>query len=146
MLCGYFSMTIHKKDNRDSRRAFLRGMRWPSALSAPRPIHASGVAGRNFLSSLAVGEPSFPLNDSRVTPHYPAKSPLDEVLRLVAPGSDEYITEKYTFEITRLLDEWAEVYGRRSGFGSRRQLLDPSVLAASLASSQEMTLRSAKWN
>ena len=48
------------------------------------------------------------LTDVRLTPHYPAKSPLADILRLVAPGSDEYVTEKYAFEIESLLKQWGQ--------------------------------------
>ena len=50
---------------------------------------------------------SFPFADLRLTPHYPAKSPLDNVLLKVVPGADEYLTEKYAFEIMQLLGEWS---------------------------------------
>ena len=39
-------------------------------------------------------------------PHYPAKSPLDDVLRLAAPGGDEFTFERYAVEIAALLGEW----------------------------------------
>ena len=50
--------------------------------------------------------PEFGLSDVRLLPHYPAQSPLADVLRLVSPGSDEFITEKYAFEIESLLETW----------------------------------------
>ena len=50
---------------------------------------------------------SFPFADFRLTPHYPAKSPLDDVLLKVLPGADEYLTEKYAFEIMPLLNQWS---------------------------------------
>ena len=53
-------------------------------------------------------DPSLPFSDVRLTPHYPARSPLEDVLRLVAPGSDEYVTEKYAFEIETLLQQWSQ--------------------------------------
>ena len=52
---------------------------------------------------------SFPFSDLRLTPHYPANSPLDDVLLKVVPGADEYVTEKYAFEIMQLLGEWSRV-------------------------------------
>src|SRR2546430_8022148 len=48
---------------------------------------------------------SLPFADSRLSPRYPAKSPFDDVLRQVVPGTDEYITEKYAFEIMRRSEE-----------------------------------------
>jgi len=77
-----------------------------------------------------------------LAPHYPTKSPLDDVLRLVDPAADEYVTEKYAFEITRLLDDWAQ--GLRSSppaLALLAKFLDPSLEASSLAPTQDITLR-----
>jgi Flp pilus assembly protein TadD/peroxiredoxin len=117
-------------------------MRWAPALFLPAPIYASRLPSQFFRFACS-GDPAFPLNDSRLTPHYPAQSPLDEVLRLVAPGSDEYVTEKYAFEIERLLEKWSR--GLRAAAPALdlvAKLLDSSVLATPLASIHEKTLRS----
>jgi Flp pilus assembly protein TadD/peroxiredoxin len=45
--------------------------------------------------------------DARLTPHYPAQPPLEDVLRLVSPGLDEYVTEKYAAEIMEILEAWS---------------------------------------
>src|SRR6516165_17914 len=90
-----------------SRRAFFRGMRLAPVLFLPAPI-------RTWASHSGLSEPTgdrspgFPFADLRLTPRYPAKSPLDDIFRLVVPGSDEFVTEKYAFEIMRFLDEWSE--------------------------------------
>jgi Flp pilus assembly protein TadD/peroxiredoxin len=126
-----------------SRRKFLQGIRWAPVLFLPAPIRASAL-GSTFSSFwLDEPKPSFPLADSRLTPHYPSKSPLDDVLRLVTPGADEFVTEKYVSEISRLLDEWSrslrasapalEVIGR---------FLDPFIECGELSSSQQKTVRS----
>src|SRR5689334_2646425 len=88
-----------------SRRTFLRGMSWTPLLFVPASLFASPFRplSTDFFSDRA----PFPEN-FRLTPHYPAKSPLDDVLRLVTPGSDEYITEKYAYEIMPLLTAWGE--------------------------------------
>jgi len=65
------------------------------------------------------------------------------VLRLVAPGSDEFVTERYAFEIGRLLDEWSQAL--KSGppaFGKLTEFMDASVEGASFAQSEETSLRS----
>src|SRR5947199_351244 len=90
-----------------SRRSFLRGMRWAPLLFLPAPIR--GIC----FPSVRHEQPGnrsagFPLADFRLTPLYPAKSPLEDVLSRVVPGSDEYVTEKYAFELMRLLGEWSE--------------------------------------
>ena len=47
------------------------------------------------------------LRDVRFTPHYPAKSPLDEIF-VCAPGTDEYIVEGHAAELMALLEKWSE--------------------------------------
>ena len=55
-------------------------------------------------------EPSADLSfvDVRLKPHYPAPSPLADIFRLVAPGSDEYPLERYAVEIEAVLGKWGE--------------------------------------
>src|SRR6266566_5380172 len=88
-----------------SRRTFLKTMRWAPALFLPAPLHAGlgRLGARQNLNTAA-----FPYPDNRVSPRYPAKSPLDDILRLVAPGSDEFIPEKHASEIARVLDLWGQ--------------------------------------
>ena len=87
--------------------------------------------------------PSFPFAEFRVTPHYPSKSPLDDVLRLVAPGADEFVTEKYAFEIGRLLNEWGQALKAGSpAINVLATFLDPSLQATPLGSVQESSVRS----
>ncbi len=81
--------------------------------------------------------------DSRLTPHYPAKSPLDDVLRYVEPGSDEYKTEKYTAEIAQRLEEWGqELRANPTGLKVLARFLDGSLKATPLVPTQEQILRS----
>lgn len=124
-----------------SRRAFLRSMGWAPVLFLAAPFEGlpkpmpTGVFGRR---------PSFfPLAESRLSPHYPNKAPLEDVLRLVAPGLDEYVTEKYAFEIMKVLSGWSEdlkisapALSRLAGF------LAPSIGATPLHPSQDVNLRS----
>ncbi len=86
---------------------------------------------------------SFPFSDFRLTAHYPAKSPLDDVLGLVLPGSDEYVTEKYAFEIMPLLDEWSRgLKATPPAAAVVAKFLDASIEATSLRPTQEIKLRS----
>src|SRR5271167_4503696 len=88
-----------------SRRLLLKAMGLAPLLLRPAPLH-----GSSFLFGLEKVLPnqnrelsfSLPFSDVRFTPHYPARSPLEDVLRRVAPGSDEYVTEKYAYEIETL--------------------------------------------
>ena len=85
------------------------------------------------------------MTDFRLTPHYPARSPLDDVLRYVPPGSDEFVTEKYAAEIAQHLEEWGGESCDRipASLNVLAKFLDPSLQAASLIPTQEKTLRSA---
>src|SRR5215469_13424299 len=87
-----------------SRRNFLRGMRWAPLLFVPSPLELSGLAAIFENNPQA---PSAHATDLPFTPHYPAKSPLDDLLRLVPPGADEYVTEKYAAQIGARLTEWS---------------------------------------
>src|SRR5882762_3896139 len=135
-------MARHQDENHiPSRRTFLKTMRWAPALFLPAPFHASPFH-LGLLQTPGDRSPSFSLADARLAPHYPTKFPLDDVLRLVDPAADEYVTEKYAFEITRLLDDWAQ--GLRSSppaLALLAKFLDPSLEASSLAPAQDITLR-----
>src|SRR5207249_8013775 len=101
-------MARRKDDNRVfSRRTFLRGMQCAPILFLPAPIRWLPLPSKPRDASRDRNA-SFPFADFRLTPHYPAKSPLEDVLSRVVPGSDEYLTEKHAFEIMRLLAEWGE--------------------------------------
>jgi tetratricopeptide (TPR) repeat protein len=109
-----------------SRRAFLQRVSWAPALWIAAPFHG--------LASRPVGilrNSSFPLSDSRLTPHYPERAPLEDVLRLVSPGLDEFVTEKYASEIMDVLSAWS--------VGLRVSAPALSKLGASLAPSMEAT-------
>src|SRR6202041_3204635 len=101
-------MSLHKNEKQSlSRRTFLKGMGMSALL-----FRASPFFGYPLLSGRSKFFPdqasSFSFADFRLTPHYPAKSPLEDVLRRVTPGTDEYITEKYAFEIDTLLKRWSQ--------------------------------------
>src|SRR5262245_3958606 len=80
------------------RRDFLKQIGYASPVLFPAPLR---LAGRWQTPSTgaagALRTDSF--TDFRLTPAYPARSPLEEMLRLVAPGTDNYVTEKYAAEI-----------------------------------------------
>ena len=131
-----------EKKRKVSRRAFLEGMRWAPLLFLPAPLHSAAFPS---LAPRMLGEQEspFPFADFRLTPHYPAKSPLDDVLRYVEPGSDEYVTEKYAAEIARRLEEWGqELRSGPSPLNVLAKFLDVSLKAAPLGPAQEKKLRS----
>jgi tetratricopeptide (TPR) repeat protein len=135
-------MSRHKNENQfPSRRAVLKSMGLAPLLLRPSPFE-----GYSFLfgapKSLPNRNAAFPFSDVRLTPHYPAASPLEGVLRLVTPGSDGYVTEKYAWEIEALLKQWGQALK-----ASVRDLtvlakyLDPSLEASPLVPANEITLR-----
>ena len=124
-----------------SRRAFLKSMGLAPLLLRPAPFYGASFLFRSPHS--LSNQSSFAFTDVRLTPHYPAKSPLADILRLVTPGSDEYITEKYAFEIESLLGQWAQTLRTSArDLSMLAKLLAPSVEASSLIPIKESSLRS----
>jgi tetratricopeptide (TPR) repeat protein/peroxiredoxin len=79
----------------------------------------------------------------RVSPKYPSRSPLDDVLRLVQPGLDEFITEKYALEIMQFLAVWSDALRRTApAILDSANFLASTIQGCSLRSAQETTLRS----
>jgi len=109
-------------------------------LFLPAPFHAPSF--HSFRPEIP-GDDSFPLTDLRLNPHYPTKSPLDDILLKVVPGADEYVTEKYAMEITQLLGEWSRALKAvPPTLASLAKLLDASVAATSLLPTREIVARS----
>src|SRR5215469_14359300 len=131
-----------KKKGKVSRRAFLGGLRYAPLFFLPSPIDLAVL--QSFAPSvLGQHAPSLPFSEYRLTPRYPGKAPLDDVLRYVLPGSDEYVTEKYAAEIAQLLDQWAvELKSDARSLDELKRILAPSLRAASLIPQAETTLRS----
>jgi tetratricopeptide (TPR) repeat protein/peroxiredoxin len=124
-----------------TRRAVLKTMAWAPTvfLVAPFQGMATPLVGEIFHRS-SVLRPSAGFH---VSPRYPEKSPLDDFLRLVTPGLDEYITEKYAFEITETLNAWSrELIKASPALQKAAELFARSIEACSLRPAQEVTLRS----
>src|SRR6201996_678459 len=135
-------MPRHSTENHGfSRRTLLKGLGFAPVLLRPSPLYGyslllgpSDVPGHQ--------DPAFPFADIRLTPHYPTKSPLEDVLRLVASGSDEYVTEKYAFEIESLLKQWSQALKVSvRDLSPLAKSLDPSLQASPLAPEKETALR-----
>jgi tetratricopeptide (TPR) repeat protein len=45
---------------------------------------------------------------TRYRPHYPTQSALSDMLALVTPGSDSYLTEQYASEISEIFRQWSQ--------------------------------------
>ena len=92
-----------------SRRAILKSLGLAPLFLRAAPFYGSPVPNGPVPISLDQKPLGFPFSDVRLTPRYPTQSPLADVLRLVPPGSDAYITEKYASEIEQILKEWSRV-------------------------------------
>jgi len=130
-----------------SRRTFLRGIRWAPVLFLPSPLVASPFRLLRPDTSLD----SFPssrfadlhFEDLRLNPHYPAKSPLDSILLKVVPGADEYITEKYAFEIMQLLGRWSrQLKTAAPALKELATFVDAAIETTSLRPTREIPRRS----
>ena len=117
-----------------SRRTLLKQMRWAPALFLPAPIYGAGM--RSLFPPGAAFDAA--LSDLRLTPHYPQKSPLDDVLKLATPGADGYVSEKYAFEIEATLNKWGkELQTKSFGREALTRLLHATVALTSLKSREE---------
>lgn len=120
----------------------LKGLGLAPLLLRPSPLYGYSSLFHP-VPSTADPDPLFPFSDIRLIPHYPAKSPLEDVLRLVAPGSDGYTTETYAFEIEALLRRWAATLKTSPRDTSvLAPLLDESISGCSLIPDKEFPLRS----
>jgi Flp pilus assembly protein TadD/peroxiredoxin len=128
-----------------SRRALLKGMGL-----APMAFRAAPFFGFRFLETHAAVFPeqaqdqaaAFPFADVRLSPHYPAKSPLADALRLVAPGSDGYLTEKYAFEIETILEQRSQALcASAKGVPASADWLDPAIDATAFSRTTEIAVR-----
>jgi Flp pilus assembly protein TadD/peroxiredoxin len=143
--------SLYRKENPlFSRRSVLKSLVFAPWAFRPAPLHGSWLAREEALSgtgaipALNASDGShFPFHDVRLTPHYPAKSPLDDVLRLVPPGSDSYITEKYAFEVESLLRAWARsIVASIEDTSVLTKLLNPAIEVTSMVATEDIRLRS----
>jgi Flp pilus assembly protein TadD/peroxiredoxin len=134
-------MARHRDDQHMvSRRSFLKAMSWAPVAFTPGLFSASprALAEVDENRGSPLSSPDFQLH-----PHYPAKSPLDDVLRYVNPGSDEYVAEKYAAEIHALLAEWGQQLRRNCpALSSLVRFLDASMAACGLKIVRDVPLRS----
>ncbi len=138
-------MMSHLKDDGRSisRRAILKGFGFAPLLFRAAPLNAFSFLG----VPSAVGtkqDALLPFSDTRLTPHYPSPSPLADVLRLVVPGSDEYITEKYAVEIESVFKQWGQdLKLSPHNHSALANSLDAAIDATPLVAVKETTKRSA---
>ncbi len=136
-------MSRHKNEIQSlTRRALIKSMGLAPLLLRAAPFHGSPLLF-GFPTPAPDRENPFPFADVRLIPHYPGQSPLADVLRLVAPGSDEYVTEKYAFEIGSLLNLWGQdLKATVRDASALGKFLDPAIEASPLVAIKEVPLRS----
>ncbi len=84
----------------------------------------------------------FPFAEVRLESHYPVSSRLDEIMRLAAPGTDEYAVEGHVAAIKSVLSDWGDKL-KESPPATMvlSQFLEPSIQANALSSAREVALR-----
>jgi Flp pilus assembly protein TadD/peroxiredoxin len=128
-------MSFFPPGNGFTRRDFLKAMSW-----APAAFTVAPFSSHRQRSAVL---PRFAAMELRLTPKYPTTSPLDDVLRLVQPGLDEFITEKYALEITQVLAVWSHALrGAAPATHDAATFLASTIQACSLRPVQEKPLRS----
>jgi tetratricopeptide (TPR) repeat protein len=123
-----------------SRRKILKGLG-----IAPIALRPAPFLGASFLPL----PPTPPDNsapwtyaDLRLRPHYPQDSRLADILRLVPPGSDSYITEKQASEIAAQLALWTSALCASPANPSAiAPILAPVLSASPLTPASQTTLR-----
>lgn len=79
----------------------------------------------------------------RLAPHYPAQSPLADILRMVPPGSDDFPLEKIALEIEALLGRWGtDLQNRSRNFSGIPAFLHETIEASDPAARAETIIRS----
>ncbi len=138
------SMTSLRKNKTQllSRRDLIKGIGFAPLLFRSAPLCGTPLFPglREPLANNAAA-PGFA--EIRLTPHYPEKSPLADILRLVPPGSDGYITERYAAEIESHLHRWGqELKSSPHNLAALNGFLDPAIEASSFVPVSETTVRS----
>jgi Flp pilus assembly protein TadD/peroxiredoxin len=78
----------------------------------------------------------------RLTPHYRAQSPLDEVIRQTQPGHDAYISELYAEEVGAVLAGWSSALRQNPpDLGLIVRTLSPDLRTTPLQPEAEVPLR-----
>jgi len=130
-----------QKPHNLSRRTILTTMGLAPLILRPSSFFGASLLFRPMNPSSV--NPEFLFADVRLSPHYPAKSPLADVLRYIAAGSDGYVTEKYAIEIEALLRGWGRALKKSPrDLLALTKLLDPAIETTRLGSAVETKLRS----
>ncbi len=125
-----------------SRRTLLKGLGLGPLLLRPSLLAGASSLLPSLRSGLFALPGAADLAEARYRPHDPAQSPLSDIFRLIPPGADEYITEKYAVEIEQILAQWGEALRASVAKASAlKPALDDSIQAVSLSNPQEQPVR-----
>ena len=125
-----------------SRRAILKNIAMAPLLLRAAPFCGLGSAEGSAWAGSEQNR-SLPFSDVRLTPRYPIQSPLADILRLVPPGSDNYITEKHATEIEEIFRRWGQdMKVSPHDHSALAKALDESIQACSLKPVEESNIRS----
>ena len=138
---NWFRMKPPRKSNSRiiSRRAIIKSLSSSPFFLRSAPIYPFYLPASSENSNAS----DFTLADVRLSPHYPAESPLSDIFRMVPPGSDEYPLERFAIEIETLLGEWGNALQRGPDhFNSAASFLDDQIASSEPASPIQTILRS----
>jgi tetratricopeptide (TPR) repeat protein/peroxiredoxin len=134
-------MTAKPGEPGSSRRTFVKQLAWAPLLFVPAPFEGI-VLGPGSRAIPAVRIPHFPFADTLFVPQYPEKSPLDALLGLSRPGSDDYTGEGYAAQISSLLVAWSkELKVNPRSLSALQKCISPSIRFNSLNSKRETPIR-----
>lgn len=123
-----------------SRRQFLNHVRSLSLALIPAPLQ--GISRQLPTPSETHPSASSQFSDFRLTPRYPAASPLDAIFSKAEAGHDEFVTEKYAEEIEGSLEGWGKLLCQNPpAIAALGQLLLPIFRAASFRALKSVPLR-----
>ena len=129
---------VHDNPNL-SRRTLLKQIGAAPLVFRAAPLLAHLAATKEGQAPSTLADAAY---DFRVTPRYPALLPLEDVIRHVQPGSDEFPTEKYAFEISATLGRWSQALAA-GNIGALGTSFHPAFLATSFQPVRETLLRKA---
>jgi len=123
-----------------SRRDFVR---WCGLPLAGMTTGAPAALLRAFPAKEPFGGCAEPVGaEYRLTPHYRAQSPFDEVIRQTEPGHDAYMSELYAEEVGAVLARWSVALQQNPrDVGPIVATLSPGLMATPLQPRAEVRLR-----
>ncbi len=124
-----------------SRRSVLKGMGLAPLLLRPAPL--IGFRRLGFPVEMPEWATDLTAGEVQLRPHYPQESPLAAVMRLVEPGLDGYLTEKYATEIEGQLQQWGRsLCASGDASAGLAGLVDAGIEASDFVVQNQRTLRS----